>query len=87
MTKEMCEKHPDLDLQLGGKVCDGCRKHLDRKAYLEEYKSSSPSMSDYKDVSMDKTKQPPLQIVSDCLEKLGETPIDRQKASRSKKYS
>ena len=87
MTKEMWEKHPDLDLQLGGKVCDGCRKQLDRRSYLEEYQPSSPSISDYEDVSIDETEQPPLQIVSDCLEKLGETPIDRRKASRSKKYS
>ena len=36
VTKEMCEKHPDLDLQLEDKVCDSCKKHFDRKAYLEE---------------------------------------------------
>ena len=90
VTKRMCEEHPQFNLSVESRICDSCRKQLARTVSTQEENSSDSSTSSIPSpvpVEFDEVERlESLQLVSKCLEDIGETPITKRKA-RSKKYT
>ena len=86
----MCEEHPQFNLSVESRICDNCRKQLARTVSTHEENSSDSSTSSIPSpvpVEFDEVERlESLQLVSKCLEDIGETPITKRKA-RSKKYT
>ncbi len=88
VTKAMSEVDCKLGLQIGSRICNGCRVQLSgiREAQsLSESPTSVPS-SPLSASFVEAERLESLQLVSECLQGLGETPATKRK-TRSKKYS
>jgi len=86
----VCEEHPQFNLSVESRICDNCRKQLARTVSTHEENSSDNSTSSIPSpvpVEFDEVERlESLQLVSKCLEDIGETAITKRKA-RSKKYT
>ena len=85
----MCE-HPQHNLSVESRICDNCRKQLAKTVSTHEDSSSgssTPSIPSPLPVELSEVERlESLQLVSKCLEDMGETPLTKRKV-RSKKYS
>ncbi len=87
VTKRMREEHPQFNLSVESRICDNCRKQLARTVSTHEEISSDSSTSSPVPVEFDKVERlESLQLVSKCLQDMGETPITKRRA-RSKRYT
>ena len=90
VTKKMCEEHPQHNLSVESRICDNCRKQLAKTVSTHEDSSSgssTPSIPSPLPVELSEVERlESLQLVSKCLEDMGETPLTKRKV-RSKKYS
>jgi len=88
--RECVKNTHSLTYLLNQGSCDNCRKQLARTVSTHEENSSDSSTSSIPSpvpVEFDEVERlESLQLVSKCLEDIGETPITKRKA-RSKKYT